>query len=78
VKSWLPEEGSIPADLWVELVPFEETRDYLQRVMTYTVIYEQRLGMSPQTLLERMLPIHGPLTVISKDDKPVSQPLSKT
>lgn len=69
VKSWLPEQGSIPADVWVELVPFDETRDYLQRVMTYTVIYEQRLGMSPQPLLERMLPIQGPVTVISKDDK---------
>jgi soluble lytic murein transglycosylase len=69
VKSWLPEEGSIPADLWVELVPFNETRDYLQRVLTYTVIYEQRLGMNARTLLERMSPIQGPVTVISKDDK---------
>lgn len=78
VKSWLPEEGSIPADLWVELVPFNETRDYLQRVMTYTVIYEQRLGMSAQTLLKRMLPIHGPVTVITKDDGASSRPESKT
>jgi len=69
VKSWLPEAGSIPADLWVELVPFKETQGYLKRVMTYTVIYEQRLGMSPQTLLERMLPIHGPVTVISNGNK---------
>ncbi len=78
VKSWLPEEGSIPADLWVELVPFDETRDYLQRVMTYTVIYEQRLGMAPRTLLERMLPIHGPVTVMSKDDKSAVKPLTKS
>ena len=78
VKSWLPEEGSIPADLWVELVPFDETRDYLQRVMTYTVIYEQRLGMAPRTLLDRMLPIHGPVTVISKDDKTARKPLTKS
>ena len=57
VKQWLPETGSIPADLWVEQVPFSETQDYLKRVLVYTVIYESRLGLENQTLLKRMLPI---------------------
>ena len=58
VRRWLPEEGSsVPADLWIENVPFKETRDYLKRVLTYTVIYEQRLGQTPVPLLERMTPI---------------------
>ena len=45
------------ADIWIETVPFKETRDYLKRVLTYTVIYEQRLGRQPKSLLERMTPI---------------------
>ena len=53
VRRWLPEE-SIPADLWVEMVPFHETRKYLKRVLTYTVINEQRLGQQPVPLLQRM------------------------
>lgn len=57
VTKWLPKDGSIPADIWVELIPFNETRDYCQRVLTYTVIYEQRLGQQPVPLMERMLPI---------------------
>ena len=57
VKRWMPEENAIPADLWVELVPFKETRKYMKRVLTYTVIYEQRLGHSPVPLLDRMTPI---------------------
>lgn len=57
VKRWLPEEKAIPADLWIELVPFEETRKYMKRVLTYTVIYEQRLGQSPVPLQDRMWPI---------------------
>ncbi len=57
VKRWMPEENAIPSDLWIELVPFEETRKYMKRVLTYTVIYEQRLGRSPVSLLERMRPI---------------------
>lgn len=70
VKQWLPENGVIPADVWVELVPFKETRGYLQRVMTYMVIYEKRLGLDSIPLINRMVPILGknPLTVLSKKD----------
>ena len=57
VKRWLPENGTVAADVWIETVPFKETRDYLKRVLTYTVIYEQRLGQQPKSLLERMTPI---------------------
>ena len=60
VTQWLPEQGSVAADVWIETVPFQETRDYLKRVMTYTVIYEQRLGRDPVPLLERMSPIINP------------------
>ena len=64
VKSWLPEAGtSLPADVWVEMVPFNETRKYLKRVLTYTVIYEKRLGLPASTLLERMKPIAHKLTI---------------
>ena len=43
----------------VEGVPFTETRGYLKRVLTYTIIYEQRLGLDSKPLLERMMPISG-------------------
>jgi len=59
VRRWLPVAGNVPADVWIETVPFRETRDYLQRVLTYTVIYEQRLGREPVPLLQRMQPIPG-------------------
>lgn len=57
VKSWLPKEEAQSADLWIENVPFTETRKYLKRVLTYTIIYEQRLGLEGKPLLERMMPI---------------------
>lgn len=57
VKSWLPKEQTQNADLWIENVPFTETRKYLKRVLTYTIIYEQRLGLDGKPLLERMMPI---------------------
>lgn len=60
VKSWLPKEETQNADLWIENVPFTETRKYLKRVLTYTIIYEQRLGLETRPLLERMAPISIP------------------
>ena len=41
VKKWIPEE-SMPLDVWVVSIPFTETRNYVQRVLTAQVIYEWR------------------------------------
>jgi soluble lytic murein transglycosylase len=60
VKTWLPKDEAQSADLWIENVPFTETRKYLKRVLTYTIIYEQRLGIEGKPLLERMRPIYTP------------------
>ncbi len=54
VRGWLPKHEAQSADLWIENVPFTETRKYLKRVLTYTIIYEQRLGLESRPLLERM------------------------
>ncbi|MEN8176014.1 MAG: transglycosylase SLT domain-containing protein [Pseudomonadota bacterium] len=53
VRRWLPEEV-LPADIWVELIPFRETRRYVQRVMAYAVLYDQRMGEKPVRLSQRM------------------------
>ncbi|WP_456375208.1 transglycosylase SLT domain-containing protein [Thiolapillus sp.] len=58
VKRWLPEK-QLPADIWVELIPFRETRGYVQRVFTYAAIYDYRLGHKITRLSDRMLPIQG-------------------
>ena len=65
VKQWLPEESQ-DADLWIETVPFSETQDYLKRVLTYTAIYEQRLGMMTVPISQRMTPIQLNNKTLSK------------
>jgi soluble lytic murein transglycosylase len=42
------------ARIWVETIAFRETRRYVRRVLTYQVIYAQRLGETPLTLRELM------------------------
>ena len=34
---------------WIELIPFGETRNYVQRVIENTVIYRAKLGEKPDT-----------------------------
>lgn len=43
IQKWLPEQ-EIAADVWIETIPFKDTRYYVQNVMTYTVIYQKLLG----------------------------------
>ncbi len=59
VSRWLPDSktGMLPADLWIELIPFRETRRYVKRVFTYAVIYDHRLGREPVRLSQRLKPI---------------------
>ncbi|OAD23631.1 lytic murein transglycosylase, soluble [Candidatus Thiomargarita nelsonii] len=42
-KRWAAENSCVPADLWVELIPFNETRKYVRSVLFYTRIFEERL-----------------------------------
>ncbi|EKF75050.1 lytic transglycosylase [Alcanivorax hongdengensis A-11-3] len=40
VNSWLAEEPeAVPADVWIEAIPFRETRDYVQAVLTYRALF---------------------------------------
>ncbi len=64
VKGWLPEQDTA-ADLWIETVPFGETRSYLRRVLSYTVIYERQLGQPSTRLTGRMPRVRG----VSGDSK---------
>jgi soluble lytic murein transglycosylase len=44
VKKWLPEQQPLPLDLWIETIPYKETRNYVKEVMAYKQIYRQHLG----------------------------------
>lgn len=46
VKTWLPKKVSMPADIWIETIPYKETRDYVKAVLAYQQIYANRLGES--------------------------------
>lgn len=54
VKSWLPKAGCIEPDVWIENIPFYETRGYVKRVLSYASIYDWRLENGHRPLSQRM------------------------
>jgi soluble lytic murein transglycosylase len=52
VRQWLPENGNVPLDLWIETIPYKETRNYVMAVLAYQQIYSQHLGGSENLFKE--------------------------
>jgi len=63
VSRWLPEQP-VAADVWIATIPFHETRDYVQQVLAYQIIYDARLGKTIVPLRDLMQPI-GPSSRLS-------------
>ncbi len=43
VMKWLPIDRTMSADIWIETVPYKETRKYIESVFAYAIIYQQTL-----------------------------------
>jgi soluble lytic murein transglycosylase len=59
VAKWLPSFESVPADVWIETIPFKETRKYVTSVLSYAIIYQQliqRKGLKMKELMLDVLP----------------------
>lgn len=53
VNRWLSEQGKEkPVDVWIETIPYKETRHYVQNVLCFSVIYGYRLGQPTVFLSE--------------------------
>jgi soluble lytic murein transglycosylase len=44
VKRWLKNSNAMPADIWIETIPFKETRNYVKSVLAYQEIYQHKPG----------------------------------
>ncbi|MBE0370033.1 transglycosylase SLT domain-containing protein [Pseudoalteromonas aurantia] len=49
IKKWLPDEA-MPAELWIELIPYKETRDYVKNVFAYRQVYHTKMGRDGNVL----------------------------
>ena len=53
-KTWRPKTNALEADIWVDTIPYTETREYVARVLAYMVIFDQLLGGGVTPLKDRM------------------------
>ena len=53
---WQAQRGNMDPDLWIETISYRETREYVARVMAFSVIYDWRLNGAAVPISERM---HG-------------------
>ena len=57
VKRWLPEDNELPADVWVDTIPFTETREYVRAILAYTALFEWKINQNPSRLSTHLYPI---------------------
>jgi soluble lytic murein transglycosylase len=62
VQRWLPKAEFLPADAWVDSVPFRETRRYVRRVLAAQTVFDWRMGSSEVRLSDRMIPVPDKIT----------------
>jgi soluble lytic murein transglycosylase len=53
---WQAQRPAMDADFWIETITYKETRDYVARVLAFSVIYDWRLGGQAVPVSDRM---HG-------------------
>lgn len=54
-KQWLTIQANLPHDVWVETIPFRETRGYVQNVLCFSLIYAYRLDKKASFMTKKEL-----------------------
>ncbi|MGF1547004.1 MAG: transglycosylase SLT domain-containing protein [Thiotrichales bacterium] len=58
VQQWLPRTTELPADIWIDTIVFDETRDYVKAVLFYSTIFDWKLNDGVvRSLGSRMPPV---------------------
>ena len=60
VHAWLPRNDSLPMDVWVDTIPFWQTRTYVRRVLGNAVIFDWRMHGDPKRLSARLGKLPAP------------------
>jgi len=53
-------KSKLPVDQWIDSLPFKETREYVQAVLAYAVIYRKRAGQPAMLLTDKEWSLLGP------------------
>ncbi|HUH56487.1 MAG TPA: transglycosylase SLT domain-containing protein [Rhodanobacter sp.] len=65
VDQWLAARGTLAPDVFIASIPFKETREYVARVMAFSVIYDWRLNGTVVPLTTRLSTIGQPYATVA-------------
>jgi len=52
VAQWLNKsDGTLPFDIWMEVIPYKETRAYVRNILMYSIIYSREMGQQRPLLM---------------------------
>ena len=54
VARWQSQRPDMDADFWIETVSYKETRDYVARILAFSVIYDWRLNGTAMPITDRL------------------------
>lgn len=54
VNRWLAARPALEPEFWIETVPYKETREYIPRVLAFSVIYDWRLKRIIRPITQRL------------------------
>ena len=60
VDAWLPQDGAIDARIWIENIPFNETRKYVKRVLAAQTIFHWRMTGDMRRLSNELSVVKAP------------------
>ena len=70
ISKWVNNQTeALPADVWIEVLPYRETREYVQNVLAFAVIYGQRLGQPTPLLKESEKQIGNNSAALAENSK---------
>lgn len=85
LERWLDSRPQGEAAIWVETLPYYETRDYIPRVLAFTTLYEWRFGGDVKRISTRMphletgqLMMSGNAPVMCREAAPATGPDSES
>jgi soluble lytic murein transglycosylase len=55
VQRWLGQRGDLEPEFFIESIPYKETREYVARVLAFSVVYDWRLYGNAAPLSDRLL-----------------------
>ena len=51
VERWRNKAGEeVPVEIWIETIPYRETRNYVKAVLSYNVVFQHMMGDTPRLL----------------------------